>query len=282
MNGVGTGIVFKASTSASTTVTFKVKKDAQEWVLGNVPTYAEGTANAAKLSWWGRLPDGNLATAGEYLIVAEADSSTASTPFTVEMSESNVVGIGDWMKASKDPAAAVPPEVKPVTCPATGWDEMPPFPPGYFSTLSVSDPVNIVSGNYSWSSIDLSLKARLPLTLARIYNSLDSRTGPFGRGWSSPYLARLEIFPSDVVFVNSDGSGVRFTKVGDAYQPPVGVDLRLGLATDTGCWTVGTPQGANWTFDEGGKLIRMARACCGRGLLMPFFSIMTPTTACIE
>lgn len=265
LNGVGTGIVFKASTSASTTVTFKVKKDAQEWVLGNVPTYAEGTANAAKLSWWGRLPDGNLATAGEYLIVAEADSTTASTSFTVEQTESNVVGIGDWMKASKDPAAAVPPEVNPVTCPTTGWDEMPPFPPGYFSTLSVSDPVNIVSGNYSWSSIDLSLKARLPLTLARIYNSLDARTGPFGRGWSSPYLARLEFYPGDVVFVNSDGSGVRFAKAGDAYQPPVGVDLRLGLATDTGYWTVGTPQGANWTFDEGGKLIRMARACCGRG-----------------
>lgn len=265
LNGVGTGIVFKASTSASTTVTFKVKKDAQEWVLGDVPTYAEGTANAAKLSWWGRLPDGNLATAGEYLIVAEADSTIASTPFTVEQTESNVVGIGDWMKASKDPAAAVPPEVKPVTCPTTGWDEMPPFPPGYFSTLSVSDPVNIVSGNYSWSSIDLSLKARLPLTLARIYNSLDAHTGPFGRGWSSPYLARLEFYPADVVFVNSDGSGVRFQKAGDSYQPPAGVDLRLGLATDTGYWTVGTPQGANWTFDEGGKLIRMARACCGRG-----------------
>jgi RHS repeat-associated protein len=265
MNGVGTGIVFKASSSASTTVIFKVKKDAQEWVLGNVPTYAEGTANAAKLSWWGRLPDGNLATAGEYLIVAEADSTTASTSFSVERTESNVVGIGDWMKASKDPAAAVPPEVKPVTCPTTGWDEMPPFPLGYFSTLSVSDPVNIVSGNYSWSSIDLTLKARLPLTLARIYNSLDGRTGPFGRGWSSPYLARLEIYPADVVFVNSDGSGVRFTKAGDAYQPPAGVDLRLGLATDTGYWTISTPQGGNWTFDEAGKVIRMARACCGRG-----------------
>ncbi|MDP2362519.1 MAG: DUF6531 domain-containing protein, partial [Ignavibacteria bacterium] len=92
------------------------------------------------------------------------------------------------------------------SCPTTTWDEAILKKTGHIAGLSMSDPVNMVSGNYSYSEVDLTLKSRMPLTLARIYNSLDATIGSFGSGWSSPYFSRLEFVASDVLFINSDGS----------------------------------------------------------------------------
>lgn len=144
--------------------------------------------------------------------------------------------------------------------------EMDPYSSGYDSPPVVDDPVNLVSGNLSHKSIDATLRSRIPLVIGRFYNSQDVRTGPFGRGWSSYLFSRLLFKGSDVVFVNSDGAGTRFRKNGNSYVPvnPL-VQLSLSLATDTDMWAVSHPKGSTWYYDSTGKIIRLAKACCGHG-----------------
>jgi hypothetical protein len=118
-----------------------------------------------------------------------------------------------------------------------------PFPYGNSSAFPVDEPVNIPSGNFTHYEVDITLKSRLLLALARVYNSIDPYLSPFGRGWSSPYFARLEIFATSTIFINSDGSRVIFNRMGALFTPPPEVQLTLTLATDTGFWSVSQPGG---------------------------------------
>ena len=212
--GAGSGIVFRATTAGPTAVNFIVRTPSgPEFAVGSKPTSQVETEHVAKLSWWGQLPDGSFAEPGTYTVIAEAGGTTKEVGFTVKQTDADIAGLDTWMKDSKDPAAVLPQSVWMRKCPTCPWEQMLDLAPGYFTTLSVSDPVNIVSGNLVWPEVDFSLKSRLPITFARIYNSLDPHVGPLGRGWSSPFFSRLEILASDVIFVNSDGSRVRFKKL---------------------------------------------------------------------
>lgn len=265
-NGVGSGLVFKATVSELASVTFKVKNsaDGSFTTIGEVGTIASGSENVAKLSWWGRKPDGTLIASGECLVMAEVASSNKTATFSVNLVNTNLVGIGKWVK-TKDPAAVLPPEATAIACPTTQWDELRLEIAGYLSSIAVGDPVNTSSGNFVFPETDLTLKARLPLVLARIYNSLDSQDKGFGRGWSSPYFSRLEFVASDVIFVNSDGSRLLFSNKNGTYKAPETSELKIALATDTGFWSVSHPNGSEWAFNAEGKIIRMTRACCGMG-----------------
>ena len=261
--GNGSGIVFKAMTSGPTTVTFKVRTPSgQEFVIGSEATSPSGNDNVAKRSYWG---DPSFVS-GTYTIIAEAGGTSEESTFTVNRIKASALGNGTWMNDSKDPIQAVSPEPKAETCPLQTWDSATGNKDGYFQGLSVGDPVNLVSGNYNHAQIDLSLKSRNALTLARIYNSLDVEVGPFGRGWSCPYLSHLVIHDTTVTFVNSDGSRMLFTKQGDSYVGPTDIDLSLSFSTDTNLWAIRRPDGMEWSFDTAGKIIRIANSCCGRGV----------------
>jgi len=262
-SGAGSGIVFRATTSEETTVSFKVRFSGQEYFLGSAPTVANGADHVAKLSWWGDL-GGKIAPEGGYTIIAEAADSTKENTFVVDHVEGASLGMGKWVTA-KDPKAVVPQDPSPYDCLQQSWPQLANLSEGYFDGLTISDPVNILSGNFLWSTVDFSVKSRIPLVLARVYNSFDSNVGPLGRGWSAPYLSRLGFLASDVIFINSDGSRVFFQNQGTTYMPPIGVELRLSLATDTGFWSITHPHGDEWTFDASGRIIRMVKACCGMG-----------------
>ncbi|MBF0407960.1 MAG: hypothetical protein HQM10_11435 [Candidatus Riflebacteria bacterium] len=265
IDGAASGIVFRAATSVSTTVEFKVRGPGGEiFPIGSAATSQGDSGHIAKLSWWGNL-GGSTISEGNYEIIAEAGSSSKTSNFTVKKVNASIIGMGTWMKNSKDPSADVPPDPKAEQCPEVSWEQATGEKEGYTAGLNLSDPVNIVSGNFILSNVDLSLKSRLPLTLARIYNSLDSNIGLFGRGWSSPYLSHLEFIASDVVFVNSDGSKSFFKYSDGAYVGHISSNLQLSVATDTNLWRLFIPGGMEWHFDSDGKIIRMAKACCGTG-----------------
>jgi RHS repeat-associated protein len=270
-NGTGTGITFRASSSDAGTIAFTLASGTEEWSLGEVPTSEEGLGNVAKLSWWGQLPTADpdeylVASPGTYLVKAEINGSVATASFIVTAVEASVVGIGAWMKDSKDPAAVIPTNIQPEYCPVVSWEQMPIFPVGYFDALSVSDPVNIVSGNYVHSCVDMSLQARLSIILARVYNSLDSRVGIFGRGWNSPFTSHLEIQGPNIVFVNSDGSRTKFIKSGTIFEPAENVELQLSHSDDTGIYTLSHPHGNQWSFDSDGRILNIVKTCCGSGI----------------
>ncbi|KAF1079137.1 MAG: hypothetical protein GQF41_4550 [Candidatus Rifleibacterium amylolyticum] len=263
-NGAGSGIVFRATTSESGAVTFKVQTPSGVIILiGSKNTVQQGSEYVAKLSWWGQtgLPEGN------YTITAEAGGSSASSSFEVKHVEADLVGLGEWMHDSKDPSAIIPDLVRFRKCPTCPWEQLLSLAPGYFSTLSVSDPVNIVSGNYIWFEEDLILKSRIKLDLARIYNSLDQYNGDFGRGWSCPYLSRLVFQASATVFINSDGSRVKFENTDGTYIAEEGVELKLQYEPSTETYSLSHPYGAVWAFNKNGKIIRMSKGCCGLGAL---------------
>ena len=265
-NGAGSGIVFRATTNAPTTLSFFVRTpQGQEYAIGSRGTEEVNGENVAKISWWGDLGGGNLALAGNYTLIARAGGSEKTAGFQVKETDATIIGMGTWMKASKDPSAAVPPDPKAEVCPSVTWEQAINQKEGYTAGLSLSDPVDIFSGNFNHAEVDLSLKARYPLTLARIYNSLDASVGPFGRGWASPYLARIEKLALDAVFVNSDGSRVLFKNTGPGYQGPTWTDLQLEWVPDAGYWKLWQPSKLEWHFDENGKIMRMSRNCCGQG-----------------
>jgi YD repeat-containing protein len=260
--GAGSGIVFRATADGATTVSFKIiTPSGLAMQIGSKHTVPSGGEHVAKMSWWGSP---NL-VAGTYTIIAASGISSKQASFTVRKIDQMVVGLGTWMEHSKDPGVKIPPRPEVHFCPTRTWEELINEKEGFTTGLVLSDPVNIVSGNFVVPEEDLSIRSRLPLVMARIYNSLDPHVGAFGRGWSSPFLARLEFQDSAVVFVNSDGSRVLFSKTGTTYQAPGWSDLRLAFDANTDFWSVSHPNGSEWTFNNGGKIIRMARGCCGRG-----------------
>ncbi|MDQ7993810.1 MAG: DUF6531 domain-containing protein, partial [Propionicimonas sp.] len=71
------------------------------------------------------------------------------------------------------------------------------------------DPVNTATGALVEQFTDLGLAGLgVPLVLSRTYTSLDTRSGPFGPGWSSSFEAGLETTSSGEL-VLTDGSGTR-------------------------------------------------------------------------
>ena len=148
-----------------------------------------------------------------------------------------------------------------VACGPTIIQDISNYPRGF----SVGDPVNAVSGNFVWQEADLSLNSHQPLTQIRTYNSLDTNQTVLGRGWNSIITTRLEILDTTVTFINPDGAPIIFDKVGNELKGPPELPVTLSLATDTGFWALTHPNGAVWTFDESGKILRITPTCCGRG-----------------
>ena len=270
INGAGSGIVFRATLKDPGAVRFYVRTpQGQEYLIGTAGTSASGNENVAKLTWWGML-GGTMAQEGAYVVIARADDANneLATGFQVKETIRPITGMGEWMTHTKDPAVGAVPQLP--QAPQAGqcystWEEAITQKEGYTGGLAISDPVSLTFGNFICPEKDIWLQSRLPLALTRVYNSLDPNEGPFGRGWASGYLMRIEMVGSNAVFINSDGSRIGFSSTPSGYQAPYWSDLRLGLATDTGYWRLAHPNGSEWNFDESGRLIRIAKGCCGQG-----------------
>jgi RHS repeat-associated protein len=268
-SGDSSGIIFRATTSAQADVTFTIR-NANGVSVGTLggSTKAVNGVQTVGVKWWGP-ENGVPLPVGAYSVNAAVGLSSATATFDVVLVSGNVVGKGRWLKG-KDPTTGQ------ASCdPKTGCESCFPWVTylkdnGYFDLTNymIQDPVGLVLGSFVKEETDLRLKSNQPLELVRVYNSLDHRVGSFGRGWSSGYLSRLEFHDNRVIFVNGDGSRVVFTtQDGQTYTALPGVQLRLCHDAATTFWTVKHPAGSEWSFDEQGKLFRMATACCGGGLL---------------
>jgi len=257
-NDSTSGVVFRAETSEDTDVTFTVvPSSGPQIVLGPVPTENK----VAKLSWWGypSMPSGS------YTIIAATGDDQKQNTFDVIKTGVDLTGLGKWMKNTKDPSAVLPPFAKAEVCPERNWEELLSLPDGYFAKVAVGDPVSTSSGNFSLPEVDFALKDRRTFTIARVYNSLEPKVGSFGRGWSSPLLVNLAISNDYAIFTNSDGSRLRFNKVGSIFTPVSPTDLKLEYDATTEFYTLSHPNGTNWIFNQNGQIVQMLRSCCGQG-----------------
>jgi RHS repeat-associated protein len=125
------------------------------------------------------------------------------------------------------------------------------------------DPVNMATGNFSYSHTDLVVPGRgMPFVFARSYNSRDPyfRTGrPLGHGWTHSYNLRMvQESESQVTVIFPDGHGVIFTAAGNGtYIPEKGFHHRLERASEGGGHILTTKEQLKYFFDANLRLDRI-------------------------
>ncbi|HEX5495132.1 MAG TPA: DUF6531 domain-containing protein [Mycobacteriales bacterium] len=146
------------------------------------------------------------------------------------------------------PAGARPPVRRFVTRPvAETFGEHPQFG---FAGVGV----NTATGNATHTAVDLPASLDL-LSWSRTYNSLDTGSGPLGRGWTPAFSAHLVPGAGgSVAFHDDDGRVLTFTPNGTGYRRPP--DFDADLTRQSGGYLLRHRSGLTETFDHDGRLTR--------------------------
>lgn len=123
---------------------------------------------------------------------------------------------------------------------------------------SGGDPVQTFSGAFRYSFRDAAIAGRGPaIAFTRSYSSLDTRTGPFGPGWTHSFNTRLR-HPTDgtadILLVGPDGNTDRFTRNPDETFSPSPATYRTLVRNADGTYTVTDKARTRWLFDVSGNL----------------------------
>ena len=116
--------------------------------------------------------------------------------------------------------------------------------------------VNTRTGSFSTSRVDIQLRGP-GIVFTHTYNSNDTRTGPFGPGWTHNYNIHLAI-PNDssdeVILVGPQGRSDHYKQSGaGVFSPPPGVSTELKASPDGKLSAVSRDQTV-FKFDENGRL----------------------------
>ncbi|MFI0243082.1 DUF6531 domain-containing protein [Streptomyces sp. NPDC016845] len=134
-----------------------------------------------------------------------------------------------------------------------------------------ADPVNTATGMFYEQLTDASLVSPgVPLTLDRTYRSDSSTVGLLGRGWATPFDARLTVATGKVTYRTDDGAAFVFTQASNGtYTAPAGSAAKLVKGTST--YTITTPDHTKRTFDSTGLLTSVVDKA-GKGLSLTYAS----------
>ncbi|MBF0409504.1 MAG: hypothetical protein HQM10_19345 [Candidatus Riflebacteria bacterium] len=259
LDGTQSGMNFRALCSAQSDVVFKIKnQNGDIFPLGTFPTNLTEGEYVAELLWKGNMGD-SLAEAGSYELIAEVGTSVKTSVFSVARVYSRLLGTGDRLYGTVDPTLSILPNpgnwmksCLPIVQAYSDRD-------GYPSIFNIDKQINAVSGNFVYPCVDITLKSRVPLSLSRIYNSLDSSIGLFGRGWSSPFLSHLEFMGQSIIFVNSDGSRTFFKFENGNYVCGEFCKLQLVSTVGSAAYKLTVPGEMEWKFDSTGKIISISK-----------------------
>lgn len=227
-----------------TTVKFQVKDiETGETIYKKKASIIDGQAT---VNW--RCEAEQASTSHSYLVTATAGSNEVDAVLESEQIDTDFLGAVS-LNSSADPLAQTS-----MIDTTLGFN--PSSVPQTFARpeLNLAEPINPVSGNFVFPELDIRLKSRLDLALLRAYNSLDNRTGIFGRGWSSTFSSSLTITANNVIFHNFDGSSLLFRKEADQFISPSGSFLSLSHDENRQRWTLASPQGKAYRFDDLGHL----------------------------
>ncbi len=121
------------------------------------------------------------------------------------------------------------------------------------------EPINLNTGNFYMEQQDAAIEDMGgSFALSRQYNSRGaSYKGSLGYGWTFAYDERLgELSDGSVIWLQNNGCIVTFTKNGEGYTAPAGVDYRL--REDEGGYTItNLTDGSRHIFDSYGLLTAM-------------------------
>ncbi|QQR69652.1 MAG: RHS repeat protein [Alphaproteobacteria bacterium] len=126
------------------------------------------------------------------------------------------------------------------------------------------NPINAGTGNKFETAVDIALPGHTGLSLARFYNSQDSRQGlgdgggSFGAGWRSSFDVSVVASGSSAQVARADGMSVIFTKNGSgAWVSEADVHSTLAQNAD-GTWQWQGEDDNTYRFDAKGRLTSIA------------------------
>lgn len=130
--------------------------------------------------------------------------------------------------------------------------------------------VQVGSGNLVEQATDFDVATAGPdLTLERTYNSLDTREGIFGKGWSSSYEMSATETLDHVTILYANGRRERYQKNADGtFTAPKGYVSTLSRPSGGG-WSLQNKDKTVHTFDSAGRLTDIADAY-GRTLALSY------------
>ena len=121
------------------------------------------------------------------------------------------------------------------------------------------DPINMNTGNYYMAHTDASIEdIGGSFDLVREYNSTSGAyAGSMGYGWNFTYDERLgQLANGSVIWLQSSGGIITFTKEGDSYAAPVGYGYEL-TENDGGYTITESESGKVHKFNEYGLLVSL-------------------------
>lgn len=134
-----------------------------------------------------------------------------------------------------------------------------------------ADPVNTATGMFFEQLTDAQLVgAGKQVSLERTYRSDSTTTGLLGRGWATPFDAKLTVATDKVTYQADDGAKFVFPKASDGtYTAPAGSAAKLVKGTSD--FTLTTPDRTKRTFSNSGQLTSVVDAA-GKGLTLTYAS----------
>jgi RHS repeat-associated protein len=172
--------------------------------------------------------------------------------YNVTLTVSNSAGRNTTIKTNYINAIQIPEEMK---VPSFTFGSPSSNSNGCFS----DEPINLGTGSYFYQYQDLYIPGRgLPLVIARSYNSMDNKNGPFGSGWTFNYNLNLTVASNgDVTVVREDGHTDTYALNPDGtYSLPLNVfDTLVKNLDDT--YTLTTKDQTKYNFSPEGKLINI-------------------------
>ena len=123
-----------------------------------------------------------------------------------------------------------------------------------------SDPVNLITGSFYLQATDFYFQGLgdSAIAITRNYNSLDTRTGLFGTGWTFVYETTISVENNgDATVVYGNGRTLIFEKNGNSYQTPMGCADSLSKNAD-GTWCLKQNDCKIYTYQADGKISSIA------------------------
>ncbi|GAA3589087.1 hypothetical protein GCM10022198_11150 [Klugiella xanthotipulae] len=224
-------------------------------LLSTTPGTLRGTlADFVAQCQWGTLDGSGVVTAYDKWLLANANdatwANTLAAAFAAAGGEAAVSRVSDAALGSALAAAGV-------NASRSALQIDPPTAFGAPPTTGYSmDPVNTATGNFIEPEVDLGgVGGAASLRLSRMYNSLDSRVGVFGPGWSSVVEIALTLSDEGAVWRMGDGREVHFPRQGAGWDRARGENFWLVVEPEAGHGSVLVVRdnaGSRWEFTPAG------------------------------
>lgn len=124
------------------------------------------------------------------------------------------------------------------------------------TTTQLGSSGNYVSGNlYHDQTLFQTPNSKLPSDFTIAYNSLDTYTGPLGKGWTHSFNINITKESNNTItLMKQDGKRVNFTYSGGSYYSDVKTGERSVIVASTDKYTLTAKDGTVYTFNTKGKL----------------------------